>query len=67
MAKWLAICYIPGDHPDRIHAEEAARVIYGDDVVLTQSWASWTVAQSDYQALVRDRRRREAQEEDDEC
>lgn len=64
MAKWVAVCFVPGDHPDRLHAEDAARVMYGSDVMLVQSLASWTESRNDYQALVRDRRRREAEDEE---
>ena len=66
MAKWLAVCYVPGEHPDRLHAEDAARLMYGSDVMLVQSMASWAEARNDYQSLVRDRRRREARDDDDE-
>ena len=62
MARWLAICYIRGEHPDRIHAEQAAALIFGDDVMRVQSVASWQLSELEIQALQRAQRLREAEE-----
>lgn len=65
MAKWVVVCFLPGDHPDRLHAEDAARLLHGGDVMLVQSMASWMESTADYQSLVRDRRRREAVDDEE--
>jgi hypothetical protein len=61
MCKWLAVTFIPGEHPDRMHAEQAAHLIFGDDVMLVQSLASWEVAE-----VERRTREREAQAQEEE-